>query len=131
MRLHDNAASADLDQLARRGVSQDLVNAFRAVAQRRGDVPPAVARLPGVALIQDSGGGSAGARRLDLSFLERYPGHRGFIRLSPVAFNSAKTEALVLATVQCVSLCGHGDALVLQKTDSAWRVIDRKLFWIS
>lgn len=133
MRSHDRAAPVGLDQLTRMGISRTLVDAFRTAGERRGAVPPGLAKLPGISIIQESdeGGGSGGTLRLDHSFLKRYPGHRGFIRLSPVVFNEAQTEALVLATVQCMGMCGHGDALVLQRVNKAWRVVDRKLFWIS
>jgi hypothetical protein len=54
------------------------------------------------------------------TFYERHPDSSGWIELSAVGFNAAKTVAVVYAGDSCGSLCGGGTFHILQKVDGKW-----------
>ncbi|HEX2167770.1 MAG TPA: hypothetical protein VHG09_11115 [Longimicrobiales bacterium] len=58
---------------------------------------------------------------------EAYPGSRGVIALSPVGFNVAGTEALVMITFGCGIECGFDAFAVLRRAGNDWIVRDHKL----
>ena len=63
-----------------------------------------------------------------------HPNHSGFIELSAVGFNAAKTIAVVCITCKCVPMCSGGDLLVLQKQEGRWKRLNRwgvLCFWRS
>ena len=55
-------------------------------------------------------------------FAKRYPDSaHSYIVLSPVAFNTGKTIAVVNMGHSCGSLCGGGTFYVLEKKDGIWK----------
>jgi hypothetical protein len=57
------------------------------------------------------------------AFYRRYPDSGGYMQLSAVGFDPAKTRALVYIGHQCGGLCGGGEHYLLQKTDGVWRPV--------
>lgn len=55
-----------------------------------------------------------------VTFEDRFPGARGFIRLSAVGFNKDKTVAVVGIQVSCGPLCGGSGFHVLQRHGDTW-----------
>jgi len=54
-------------------------------------------------------------------FYNEHPGSGGFITLSAVGFNKAKTLAVVHAESSCGGLCGSWRFHLLEKIDGKWR----------
>jgi hypothetical protein len=72
--------------------------------------------------------GSADLRRIirppDYSWAEfrrKYPESGGYVQLSAVGFNDAKTRAIVYAAQSCGPECARGSHHVLEKADGSWR----------
>jgi hypothetical protein len=51
----------------------------------------------------------------------KYPESGGYVQLSAVGFNDAKTRAIVYAAQSCGPECARGSHHVLEKVDGAWR----------
>ena len=51
----------------------------------------------------------------------KYPEAAGFIELSPVGFDRAKTHAVIYVSHHCGGLCGGGGYGFLQKENGVWR----------
>jgi hypothetical protein len=56
-------------------------------------------------------------------FYKRYPGSGGFMIMSAVGFNKAKTRAIVYTGSSCGGLCGLWRFHLLEKKDSKWTVV--------
>jgi len=54
-------------------------------------------------------------------FYKVHPDSGGYIELSPVGFNAAKTVAVVYTGHACGNLCGGGGFQVLEKMDGEWK----------
>jgi hypothetical protein len=54
-------------------------------------------------------------------FYTLYPNSGGYIEVSAVGFDEAKTRAMVYVAHHCGGLCGAGTYHFLEKTDEAWR----------
>jgi hypothetical protein len=65
------------------------------------------------------------------AFSKEYPKSFGFLRLSPVGYNTRGTEALVYVEQNCGGLCGGGVLIVLKKEDGRWIVKDQTILWNS
>lgn len=59
-------------------------------------------------------------------FYEEHPDSGGWITMSAVGFNAAKTIAVVYMSHSCGSLCGEGGFHVLQKKGGKWLPLDWK-----
>lgn len=56
-------------------------------------------------------------------FYKRYPNSGGFIILSPVGFNKAKTLAVVYTGSSCSELCGLWRFHLLEKVNGKWKEV--------
>lgn len=56
-------------------------------------------------------------------FYSRYPNSGGFIIMSPVGFNKAKTLAVVYTGSSCGGLCGSWRFHLLEKLDGKWKEV--------
>lgn len=54
-----------------------------------------------------------------------------YVQLSAIAYNHARTEALLYGTSYCGNLCGEGDLFLLQKIDGYWVMKISLVVWIS
>ncbi|MEO8910010.1 MAG: hypothetical protein ABI408_07255 [Gemmatimonadaceae bacterium] len=59
------------------------------------------------------------------SFTKRYPFAWGILTLGRVAFNPARTQALVNTTHVCGESCLNLDTWFLERTGNAWRIVER------
>jgi hypothetical protein len=55
----------------------------------------------------------------------------GLLTLSEIRFDKSHTHAIVAFSFVCGSLCGHGETLILKKTDSGWQRSGSCDTWIS
>ncbi|MBG8553543.1 hypothetical protein [Hymenobacter guriensis] len=55
----------------------------------------------------------------------------GLITLSRIAFNPAKTQALLAYGWQCGGKCGYGEVLLVEKVAGRWRIRQAVETWIS
>jgi hypothetical protein len=55
------------------------------------------------------------------AFYRRYPDSGGYVEVSAVGFNQAKTRALAYMAHHCGGLCGSGTHYLLEKVNGAWR----------
>ena len=53
-------------------------------------------------------------------FYDRYPDSSGYLQMSAVGFNGARTRALVYMGHQCNNLCGGGSYHLMDKVKGAW-----------
>lgn len=56
-------------------------------------------------------------------FNQRYPNSGGFITVSPVGFNKAKTLAVVYTGSSCGGLCGRWTFHLLEKSKGGWKAV--------
>jgi hypothetical protein len=64
-------------------------------------------------------------------FGARYSGAPGFVAMSGIGFNEARSEAIVFITYSCASLCGKGLYIRLSKEKGVWTVASQHMAWIS
>ena len=64
-------------------------------------------------------------------FYRRYPKSPGFITLSRVGFNHAKTQALLYIGHLCGGLCGSGQFFLLVKERNSWKIQYAATTWVS
>jgi hypothetical protein len=64
-------------------------------------------------------------------FYRLYPKSTGFMSVSRIGYNSAKTQALLYIGNLCGGLCGTGQVFLLVKDDGAWKVQYVAMTWIS
>jgi len=64
-------------------------------------------------------------------FYKKYPDSTGYIRLSRVAFDPGRSEALVYVEHGCGPLCGTGCYILLSKLEKGWTVSKIALLWVS
>ena len=55
------------------------------------------------------------------AFYRRYPGSGGYLEVSAVGFDAAKTRAMVYLAHSCGSLCGGGQHYLLEQVEGTWR----------
>jgi hypothetical protein len=55
------------------------------------------------------------------AFDRAHPGSGGYIMLSAVGFNAAKTRAMFYAGYSCGNLCGAGTVHFFEKADGTWK----------
>jgi hypothetical protein len=58
-------------------------------------------------------------------------GDSAIVRFSRVGFDCHQSQALMYESYSCGSLCGSGDLLLLVKTGTGWRVVQRIGLWIA
>ena len=72
------------------------------------------------------------ADRKGFETLDRlYPNSQGFMRLSRVGYNHARTQALVSAGNVCGPLCGEGRVFLLVKDGNSWKIKYAVTTWVS
>lgn len=64
-----------------------------------------------------------GATRGWQEFYQRYPDSGGFIVMSPIGFNQAKTLAAVYTGSACGATCGSWRFHLLEKVDGKWKEV--------
>jgi hypothetical protein len=64
-------------------------------------------------------------------FYRRYPGARGFIRFSKLAFTPAHDQAVVYVSHSCGGLCGTGWLVWLRRSSTRWAIAAQSMLWIS
>ncbi|MEZ5316357.1 MAG: hypothetical protein R2752_03045 [Vicinamibacterales bacterium] len=57
-------------------------------------------------------------------FFRRYPDAGGFMRMSAVGFDSARTRAVLATDVSCGATCGEGGYRFLEKRSGAWQAAE-------
>ena len=77
-------------------------------------VPPEVARAAGERIA---------------TFYDEIP--TSVTQLSPIGFSRDSTQALLYLSERCPGLCGHGEYVLLERTDDGWRVVARSQAWLS
>lgn len=60
-----------------------------------------------------------------------YPNSQGFLRLSRVGYNHARTQALISAGNLCGPLCGEGRVFLLVKDGNSWKIKYAVTTWVS
>ena len=63
-------------------------------------------------------------------FQQRFPNSLGYIAVSQVGFNFAKTEAILYVDHFC-GLCGGGGYILMRKVNGVWRIVDVHSTWVS
>lgn len=112
---------------------QPSVAAHKSASTARGAVPTELQQHPRLVVVSDAESRSASAPELQVgqAFSRRHPGHRGFVRLSAIGFNAARTDAVVTAVLECGPLCSHGNMFRLRRTNGRWQITKRDTPWIS
>ena len=64
-------------------------------------------------------------------FAARYAGSPGYVAMSGIGFNDARSEAVVFVVYSCASLCGKGIYVRLTKEKGAWVVANQTMAWVS
>jgi hypothetical protein len=64
-------------------------------------------------------------------FYSKYPDSGGYIWLSNVGFNKARSQALVYHVHWCGELCGTGFYVLLNRPGNEWKVEKAEMIWIS
>jgi hypothetical protein len=60
-----------------------------------------------------------------------FDGEIGAVNLSKVFLNKKKDEGVLSCQFHCGGLCGKGYVLKIKKFGNHWKIIDRKMTWIS
>lgn len=60
-----------------------------------------------------------------LAFRQRFPGAWGMLGYTRVAFNTARTQALVFTNHACGDSCRNADTWVLERRAEKWRIVER------
>jgi hypothetical protein len=60
-----------------------------------------------------------------------FPPGIGVISFSRVGLDSSLNEAIVSVSYVCGGLCGTGSRYVLRKTRGSWRVVSKRIVWVS
>ena len=64
-------------------------------------------------------------------FASRYAGSPGYVAMSGIGFNDARSEAVVYIMFSCASLCGMGIYVRLARKKGAWAVASQTMAWVS
>jgi hypothetical protein len=60
-----------------------------------------------------------------LAFRQRFPGAWGMLGYTRVAFNTARTQALVFTNHACGESCRNSDTWLLERRGEKWRIVER------
>lgn len=67
-----------------------------------------------------------------MEFYRRFPGSRGYLALSPIAFSDDESQALIYFERHCGGLCGEGElAWLWRDRPGHWQVLRLLRFWVS
>lgn len=115
------------------GATQSMVEALNRASLKPGRLPAELESHSRLVVLSDAEPRSPGQLRLqvDQAFAQRYPGHRGFVRFSPIGFSVQRTEALVAAVLECGGMCSHGNMFLLRRNEGHWQITNRRTPWIS
>jgi len=64
-------------------------------------------------------------------YYKRYPNSQGILSLSRVGFSPDGKQAVFFANNYCGGKCGTGAYVVMERTESSWRVAKEILIWVS
>jgi hypothetical protein len=64
-------------------------------------------------------------------FANKYPSARGYVTLSPVAFDPDRSEALVYTEEYCGFGCSQGTYAYLKRIGGRWKVMKKLTAWVS
>ena len=59
--------------------------------------------------------------KVGIAFYKRYPESGGYLTMSPVGFNTDKTQAIVYIASSCGSLCGRCGFHLLERVQGNWK----------
>ncbi len=82
-------------------------------------------RLGGGALERQATENSEWESPFWLAFRQRFPGAWGMLGYTRVAFNTARTQALVFTNHACGESCRNGDTWLLERRGENWRIVER------
>jgi hypothetical protein len=64
-------------------------------------------------------------------YYKKYPDSQGILSLSRVGFSPDGKQAVFFASNGCGGRCGTGAYVVMERTDSGWKVAKEILIWVS
>jgi hypothetical protein len=64
-------------------------------------------------------------------YYTKYPNSQGILSLSRVGFSPDGKQAVFFASNHCGGKCGTGAYVVMEKSDSGWKVVKELLIWVS
>lgn len=64
-------------------------------------------------------------------FYRRFPRSKGYLQVSKPAFSADGLNALLYVSHSCGGLCGTGWVMYLTREGRRWRIVDKKMLWIS
>ena len=64
-------------------------------------------------------------------FYKTFPGSRGFLQFSAVAFSEDGKQAFLYVSHSCGGLCGTGWIVSLSRRGERWQVASKRMLWIS
>jgi len=64
-------------------------------------------------------------------YYKKYPGSQGYLVLSKIGFSPDGNQALFYASNSCGGKCGTGTYVVMQRSDTGWKLVKEILIWIS
>jgi len=65
------------------------------------------------------------------SFRKQFPKIRGFVMLSRVGFSADRSLAILRCELHCGYVCGEGQVMIFERTDTGWRLLKRQTGWRS
>jgi len=64
-------------------------------------------------------------------FYKTFPGSRGFLQFSAIAYSDAGKQAFLYVSHSCGGLCGTGWIVSLSLRGERWQVTSKRMLWIS
>ncbi len=62
-------------------------------------------------------------------YYKKWPGSQGYLVLSRIGFSADGDQALFYASNSCGGKCGGGTYVVMQKSDTGWKLVKEILVW--
>lgn len=120
-------------QAVEKDLPQELVGLFHKLATQNTSSEPLpvtaipLAKLESKARLEELFKDRGGWGR----FYDAYPGSRGYMAISSLAYSDNRVEALVVVSHYCGRLCGTGDLVHLKHDGKRWTIAGRYFLWIS
>lgn len=64
-------------------------------------------------------------------YYKKYPGSQGYLVLSRIGFSADGSQALFYAENFCGGKCATGTYVVMQRSDTGWKLVKEILIWVS